>query len=35
VDTGTECHRGCEVSGVVKEGGGIEWDFGRERGLEI
>jgi Protein of unknown function (DUF3363) len=30
-----ERHRGCEVSGVVKENGGIEWDFGRKRGLEI
>jgi hypothetical protein len=30
-----EQHRGCEVSGVVKESGGVEWDFGHKRGLEI
>jgi Protein of unknown function (DUF3363) len=27
--------RGRNVSGVVKESGGIEWNFGRKRGLEI
>jgi hypothetical protein len=30
-----EPHRGCEVGGVVRENGGIEWSFGRKRGLEI
>jgi hypothetical protein len=24
-----------EVTGVAKESGGIDWDFGRKRGLEI
>jgi type IV secretory pathway VirD2 relaxase len=28
-------HLGCHVTGVVKESGGIEWSFGRRRGLEI
>ena len=26
---------GHHVAGVAKESGGIEWSFGRERGLEI
>ena len=30
-----EKHLGRHVSGVAKEGGGIEWGFGRKRGLEI
>ena len=30
-----EKHLGQHVSGVAKEGGGIEWGFGRKRGLEI
>jgi hypothetical protein len=30
-----EKHLGRHVSGVAKEGGGIEWGFGRRRGLEI
>jgi hypothetical protein len=30
-----ERHRSCEVSGVVKDSGGIEWSFERKRGLEI
>jgi hypothetical protein len=30
-----EKHLGRYVSGVAKEGGGIEWGFGRRRGLEI
>jgi hypothetical protein len=30
-----EQHRGRHVSGIVKDGGGIEWDFGRQRGLKI
>jgi len=28
-------HLGRHVSGVAKGGGGIEWSFGRKRGLEI
>jgi hypothetical protein len=28
-------HRDREVSGVAKESGGIEWDFGRKGELEI
>jgi len=30
-----EKHLGRHVAGVAKEGGGIEWGFGRTRGLEI
>src|SRR5712692_1860373 len=30
-----EKHFGRHVSGVAKDGGGIEWGFGRKRGLEI
>jgi len=30
-----EKHLGRHVSGVAKDGGGIEWGFGRRRGLEI
>ncbi len=30
-----EKHLGRHVSGVAKDGGGIEWGFGRKRGLEI
>jgi hypothetical protein len=30
-----ERHRGRHVAGVVKKSGGIEWSFGRKRGLEI
>jgi Protein of unknown function (DUF3363) len=30
-----ERHRGREISGVAKESGGIEWDFGHQRGLEL
>jgi hypothetical protein len=30
-----EQHRGRDVSGVVKENGGIEWNFARKRGVEI
>ncbi len=30
-----EKHFGRHVSGIAKEGGGIEWGFGRKRGLEI
>jgi len=30
-----EKHLGRHVSGVAKEGGSIEWGFGRKRGLEI
>jgi hypothetical protein len=30
-----ETHLGRHVTGVAKEGGGIEWGFGRKRGLEI
>jgi type IV secretory pathway VirD2 relaxase len=30
-----EKHFGRHVSGIAKDGGGIEWRFGRERGLEI
>jgi Protein of unknown function (DUF3363) len=30
-----EKHRGRDVAGVAKESGGIEWSFGRKRGLEI
>ena len=30
-----EKHLGRHVSGVAKEGGGIEWGFGRKRSLEI
>jgi hypothetical protein len=26
---------GRHVSGVAKDGGGIEWSFGRKRGLEL
>jgi Protein of unknown function (DUF3363) len=26
---------GRHVAGIAKESGGIEWSFGRERGLEI
>jgi hypothetical protein len=28
-------HLGRHVSGIAKDGGGIEWGFGRKRGLEI
>jgi hypothetical protein len=28
-------HLGRHVAGVAKESGGIEWNFGRKRGLEI
>ena len=28
-------HLGRRVAGVAKESGGIEWSFGRQRGLEI
>jgi hypothetical protein len=28
-------HLGRHVAGVAKESGGIEWSFGRKRGLEI
>jgi Protein of unknown function (DUF3363) len=28
-------HLGGHVAGVAKESGGIEWSFGRKRGLEI
>jgi hypothetical protein len=28
-------HLGCHVAGVARESGGIEWNFGRKRGLEI
>jgi hypothetical protein len=27
-----ERHRGCEVSGVARESGVVEWNFGRKRG---
>jgi len=30
-----EKHLGHHVSGIAKDGGGIEWGFGRKRGLEI
>jgi hypothetical protein len=30
-----ERHLGRHVSGIAKDGGGIEWGFGRKRGLEI
>jgi type IV secretory pathway VirD2 relaxase len=30
-----EKHLGRHVSGIAKDGGGIEWGFGRKRGLEI
>ncbi len=30
-----EKHLGGHVSGIAKEGGGVEWGFGRRRGLEI
>ena len=30
-----ERYRGRQVAGVAKEGGGIEWSFGRERSLQI
>jgi hypothetical protein len=30
-----EKHLGRYVSGIAKDGGGIEWGFGRKRGLEI
>jgi hypothetical protein len=30
-----EKHLGRQVSGVAKESGGIDWIFGRKRGLEI
>jgi type IV secretory pathway VirD2 relaxase len=30
-----EKHLGRHVSGIAKDGGGIEWGFGRRRGLEI
>ena len=29
-----ERHRGRQVSGVMRETGGIDWSFGRKRGLE-
>jgi hypothetical protein len=28
-------HLGRQVAGVAKETGGIEWNFGRKRGIEI
>jgi hypothetical protein len=28
-------HLGCDFTGVAQESGGIEWNFGRKRGLEI
>jgi Protein of unknown function (DUF3363) len=28
-------HLGQHVAGIAKESGGIEWSFGRKRGLEI
>jgi hypothetical protein len=28
-------HLGHHVAGVAQESGGIEWNFGRKRGLEI
>jgi hypothetical protein len=28
-------HRDRHVTGVAQESGGIEWSFGRKRGLEI
>jgi hypothetical protein len=30
-----ECARRKNYAGVAKESGGIEWSFGRKRGLEI
>jgi Protein of unknown function (DUF3363) len=30
-----EKHRGRHVPGIAKENGGIEWNFGRKRGIEI
>jgi hypothetical protein len=35
VGAGIESHLGRHVAGVAKESGGIEWSFGRKRGLEI
>ncbi len=26
---------GCEVSGMVRDGGGIDWQMGRSRGLGL
>jgi hypothetical protein len=28
-------HLGRHVAGIAKESGGVEWNFGRKRGLEI